>query len=53
MQDAEISDVAGERTLIERTVDLTEDQQKTVVTAIGEKYGVTKKISRLRRSQLR
>lgn len=40
--DAEISDVAGERTLIIRTVDLTEDQQKTVVTAIGEKYGVTK-----------
>lgn len=42
VSDAEISDVAGERTLIVRTVDLTEDQQKTVVAAVGEKYGVTK-----------
>lgn len=42
VSDAEISDVAGERTLIVRTVDLTEDQQKTVVSAVGEKYGVTK-----------
>lgn len=41
VQDAEISDVAGERTLIVRTTDLTEDQQKTVVSAIGEKYNVT------------
>lgn len=40
--DAEISDVAGERTLIVRTTDLTEDQQKTVVSGLGEKYGVTK-----------
>lgn len=42
VQDAELSDVAGERTLIVRTVDLTEDQQKTVVASIGDKYGVTK-----------
>lgn len=40
--DAEISDVAGERTLIVRTTDLTEEQQKTVVSGLGEKYGVTK-----------
>lgn len=31
LSDAEISDVAGERTLIVRTTDLTEDQQKQVV----------------------
>lgn len=41
VQDGEISDVAGERTLIVRTTDLTEDQQKTVVATIGDKYGVT------------
>lgn len=40
--DAEISDVAGERTLIVRTVDLTEEQQKNVVADLGQKYGVTK-----------
>lgn len=40
--DAEISDVAGERTLIVRTVDLTEEQQKKVVEDLGQKYGVTK-----------
>lgn len=39
---AEISDVAGERTLIVRTVDLTEDQQKQVVADLGAKYNVTK-----------
>lgn len=38
---AEISDVAGERTLIVRTVDLTEDQQEQVIAGIGEKYGIT------------
>lgn len=41
VQDGEISDVAGERTLIVRTTDLSEDQQKTVVATIGDKYGVT------------
>ena len=40
--DAEISDVAGERTLIVRTTDLTEDQQKQVVADLGSKYNVTK-----------
>ncbi len=40
--DAEISDVAGERTLIVRTVDLTEEQQKKVVEDLGQKYNVTK-----------
>lgn len=40
--DAEISDVAGERTLIVRTVDLTEEQQKKVVEDLSQKYGVTK-----------
>ena len=39
--DAEISDVAGERTLIVRTTDLTEDQQKQVVADLGSKYNVT------------
>lgn len=39
---AELSDVAGEKTLIVRTTDLTEDQQKNVVAAIGEKYNVSK-----------
>lgn len=39
---AEISDVAGERTLIVRTVDLTEEQQKQVVADLGAKYNVTK-----------
>lgn len=38
---AEISDVAGERTLIVRTTDLTEDQQKKVVADITSQYGVT------------
>ena len=40
--DAEISDVAGERTLIVRTTDLTEDQQKKVVADLTSQYGVTK-----------
>ncbi len=40
--EAELSDVAGERTLIVRTTDLTEDQQKKVVADLGQKYGVTK-----------
>lgn len=40
--DAELSDVAGERTLIVRTTDLTEDQQKQVVADLTSKYGVTK-----------
>lgn len=40
--DAEISDVAGERTLIVRTTDLTEDQQKQVVADLSSKYNVTK-----------
>lgn len=38
---AEVSDVAGERTLIVRTTDLTEDQQKKVVADLGTKYNVT------------
>ncbi len=38
---AELSDVAGERTLIVRTTDLTEDQQKKVVADLGAKYNVT------------
>ncbi len=38
---AEVSDVAGERTLIVRTTDLTEDQQKQVVADLGAKYNVT------------
>lgn len=42
LADAEISDVAGERTLIVRTTDLTEDQQKQVVADLGAKYNVTK-----------
>lgn len=42
LTDAEISDVAGERTLIVRTTDLTEDQQKQVVADLGTKYNVTK-----------
>lgn len=42
LADAEISDVAGERTLIVRTTDLTEDQQKQVVADLGTKYNVTK-----------
>lgn len=42
LADAEISDVAGERTLIVRTTDLTEDQQKKVVADLGAKYNVTK-----------
>lgn len=40
--DAEISDVAGERTLIVRTTDLTEDQQKKVVADLTSQYGVSK-----------
>ena len=40
--DAEISDVAGERTLIVRTTDLTEDQQKQVVADPGSTDTVTK-----------
>ncbi len=42
LSDAEISDVAGERTLIVRTTDLTEDQQKQVVADLGTKYNVAK-----------
>ena len=42
LADAEISDVAGERTLIVRTTDLTEDQQKQVVADLGTKYNVAK-----------
>ncbi len=42
LSDAEISDVAGERTLIVRTTDLTEEQQKQVVADLGTKYNVTK-----------
>lgn len=42
LTDAEISDVAGERTLIVRTTDLTEDQQKQVVADLGTKYNVAK-----------
>ncbi len=43
LSDAEISDVAGERTLIVRTTDLTEDQQKQVVAGdLGTKYNVAK-----------
>lgn len=42
LPDAEISDVAGERTLIVRTTDLTEDQQKKVVADLGTQYNVTK-----------
>lgn len=41
LSDAEISDVAGERTLIVRTTDLTEEQQKQVVADLGTKYNVT------------
>lgn len=42
LSDAEISDVAGERTLIVRTTDLTEGQQKQVVADLGTKYNVAK-----------
>ncbi len=38
---AELSDVAGERTLIVRTAALTEDQQKAVTAGLEEKYKVT------------
>lgn len=41
VDNAEISDVAGERTLIVRTTDLTEEQQKAVVADLGTKYNVT------------
>ncbi len=41
VDNAELSDVAGERTLIVRTVELTEEQQKKVVADVVAKYGVT------------
>lgn len=42
VENAELSDIDGEKTLIVRTTALTEEQQKTVVANIGEKYGVVK-----------
>ncbi len=41
VESAELSDVKGERTLIVRTTDLSEDQQKKVVADLGAKYNVT------------
>ncbi len=41
VESAELSDVKGERTLIVRTTDLSEEQQKKVVADLGTKYNVT------------
>lgn len=41
VESAELSDVKGERTLIVRTTDLTEDQQKKVVADLGTNYNVS------------
>lgn len=41
VESAELSDVKGERTLIVRTTDLTEEQQKKVVADLGANYNVS------------
>ena len=43
VSEAELSDVSGEKTLIVRTPAFTEDQQKKVIAAVEEKYGVSDK----------
>ncbi len=43
VSEAELSDVSGEKTLIVRTTAFTEDQQKKVIAAVEEKYGVSDK----------